>query len=105
MTSARDRAAKRAGHDPGPMRPAPAENVTAYRRAMDQQARAELAAWVAVRNVAGIMAAGWLVAALVALAASGWRLAAVCLGFTWIFASQRPPPSETLDSYTDRKGR
>lgn len=88
---------------PGPERP---PDVTAYRAAMDTQARRELRAWQVQASIARIWQALAIGAAVVLSIRDGLPGLLCGAGLFWIIrAAMPPPPTDTLDDYTGRKGR
>lgn len=88
---------------PGPAAPDPP--ATAYAAAMERHARRELEAWHA-RRVFSLLGQG--AAILGAILGACWQgLPGAILGAViWgIYRAAMPGPSETLDHYTNRKGR
>lgn len=100
--NARDRV-NRGRH--APRSPPAGQPVTEYGAAMERQARAELEAWHARRLFALVGQALSAAGALFGLWCHGLPGLLLGLAVLWIYRQAMPPPSDTLDEYTQRKGR
>lgn len=88
-----------------PARAPPDLPATAYAAAMERHARRELEAWHA-RRVFSLLGQG--AAILGAILGAHWHgppWAVLGAVIWWIYRQAMPGPSDTLDEYTNRKGR
>lgn len=88
-----------------PGRPPPDPPATAYRAAMDCHARRELEAWHARRVFSYLGQGAAILGAILGACWHGPPGAILGAAVWWIYRQAMPGPSDTLDEYTNRKGR
>lgn len=105
--TARERAARRVNGGREPIAPGKPGNAPAtdYEASEHKAARVELSIWIMQRNLSMIAQAVCAAAGLAGLLLSGWHEAVLGAVGVWLFGLCRPPPSDTLDKHTNRKGR
>jgi len=103
----RERAARRAGRLSPTIEPGKPPNAPRgeYEASRAKQARIALAVWTMQTNLARIGQAACAAAGLAGLLFSGWHMAVLGAVGVWMFGTCKPPPSDELDRFTDRKGR
>ena len=84
---------------------APPVKPTEYETAMHGHHRQELQIWIMQRNLARVAQVACAIGSLIGLAYEGFPGFVLGVAGIWLFGMAAPPPSETLDHYTNRKGR
>lgn len=105
--TARERAARRANGGREPIAPGKPSSSprNEYEASEHKAARVELSVWIMQRNLSRIAQAVCAAAGLAGWLLHGWQEGVLGLAGVWLFGMCRPPPSDTLDKHTNRKGR